>query len=195
MKLTTGEASRCPQSVQRYYSSLATEARTKDLPSVITKMRDESSIRFLHKLQTYRMDVYKIIDDDTYEVISGGKRERGPHVEPSTHMAREAREAHAIPSPARSTYPTQPTRPTRLTTSTCLTRPTRAISPTPPNVTSNKDTAKHNKGNFNTNVPLVRGHVLHPPRLRPVHIKLSVCRPTTRNVRCTSTPCILCTRQ
>ncbi|XP_032518605.1 senecionine N-oxygenase-like isoform X2 [Danaus plexippus] len=60
---------------QRYYSSLATEARTKDLPSVITKMRDESSIRFLHKLQTYRMDVYKIIDDDTYEVISGGKRE------------------------------------------------------------------------------------------------------------------------
>ncbi|XP_038211847.1 senecionine N-oxygenase isoform X1 [Zerene cesonia] len=60
---------------ERYYASLASEANTKNLPSVITKIRDESSIRFLHNLQSYRQDVYKIIDDDTYEIISNGKRE------------------------------------------------------------------------------------------------------------------------
>ncbi|CAG9584939.1 unnamed protein product [Danaus chrysippus] len=113
------------------------------------------------------------------------------HIITSYIWARQActaREAHTIPSTFQFTYPTQPTRPIRLTTSTCLTRPkgptrprrptrpNRAISPTPPNVTSNKDTAKHNKGNFKTNVPLVRGQALHPPRQRPLHVKLSVCR-------------------
>ncbi|GBP83824.1 hypothetical protein EVAR_64749_1 [Eumeta japonica] len=56
---------------EKYYASLATEAGTKNLPSVITKIREESSIRFLHNLQHYRKDVYKVIDDDTYEIISG----------------------------------------------------------------------------------------------------------------------------
>ncbi|XP_041978260.1 senecionine N-oxygenase-like [Aricia agestis] len=60
---------------ERYYASLASEANTKNLPSVITKIREESSIRFLHNLQHYRQDKYKIIDDDTYEIISNGKRE------------------------------------------------------------------------------------------------------------------------
>ncbi|CAG4950225.1 unnamed protein product [Parnassius apollo] len=60
---------------ERYYASLASEAGTKNLPPVITKIREESSIRFLHNLKHYRQDVYKIIDDDTYEVISNGKRE------------------------------------------------------------------------------------------------------------------------
>ncbi|KAJ8728422.1 hypothetical protein PYW08_016807 [Mythimna loreyi] len=60
---------------EKYYASLATEAKTKTLPSVMTKIRDESSIRFLHNLKHYRQDVYKIIDDDTYEIISNGKRE------------------------------------------------------------------------------------------------------------------------
>ncbi|CAK1596581.1 unnamed protein product [Parnassius mnemosyne] len=60
---------------ERYYASLASEAGTKNLPSVITKIREESSIRFLHNLKHYRQDVYKIIDDNTYEVISNGKSE------------------------------------------------------------------------------------------------------------------------
>lgn len=60
---------------EKYYASLAVEANTKNLPSVITKIREESSIRFLHNLQNYRQDLYKIIDDDTYEIISNGKRE------------------------------------------------------------------------------------------------------------------------
>ncbi|XP_047529489.1 senecionine N-oxygenase isoform X1 [Vanessa atalanta] len=60
---------------EKYYASLATEAGTESIPSVITKIREESSLRFLHNLQNYRQDVYKIIDDDTYEIISNGKRE------------------------------------------------------------------------------------------------------------------------
>ncbi|XP_026751560.2 senecionine N-oxygenase [Galleria mellonella] len=60
---------------EKYYASLASEAGTKTLPSVLTKIREESSIRFLHNLKHYRQDVYKIIDDDTYEIISNGKRE------------------------------------------------------------------------------------------------------------------------
>lgn len=60
---------------EKYYASLASEAGTKTLPSVLTKIREESSIRFLHNLKHYRQDIYKIIDDDTYEIISNGKRE------------------------------------------------------------------------------------------------------------------------
>lgn len=60
---------------EKYYASLASEANTENLPSVITKIREESSIRFLKNLQNYRQDVYKIIDDDTYEILSNGKRE------------------------------------------------------------------------------------------------------------------------
>lgn len=60
---------------ERYYASLASEANTKNLPSVLTKIREESTIRFIHNLKNYRQDVYKIIDDDTYEIISNGKRE------------------------------------------------------------------------------------------------------------------------
>lgn len=60
---------------EKYYASLATEAHTKNLPSVITKIREESSNRFLHNLQNYRQDIYKIIDDETYEVISNGRSE------------------------------------------------------------------------------------------------------------------------
>ncbi|KAJ0177479.1 hypothetical protein K1T71_007488 [Dendrolimus kikuchii] len=60
---------------EKYYASLSSEAKTKNLPSVITKIREESSIRFLHNLKYYRQDIYKIIDDDTYEVISNGKSE------------------------------------------------------------------------------------------------------------------------
>ncbi|KAG6461785.1 hypothetical protein O3G_MSEX012857 [Manduca sexta] len=60
---------------EKYYASLASEARTRTLPSVLTKIREESSIRFLHNLKHYRQDIYKIIDDDTYEIISNGKRE------------------------------------------------------------------------------------------------------------------------
>ncbi|XP_013199540.1 senecionine N-oxygenase [Amyelois transitella] len=60
---------------ERYYASLALEAGTQGLPSVLTKIREESSNRFLHNLKDYRQDIYKIIDDDTYEVISNGKRE------------------------------------------------------------------------------------------------------------------------
>ncbi|XP_046959453.1 senecionine N-oxygenase isoform X1 [Vanessa cardui] len=60
---------------EKYYASLAKEAGTESIPSVITKIREESSLRFLHNLQNYRQDVYKIIDDDTYEIISNGKRE------------------------------------------------------------------------------------------------------------------------
>lgn len=55
---------------ETYYKSLADEASTKTLPSVLTKIREESSLRFLHNLQGYRTDIYKIIDDDTYEIIS-----------------------------------------------------------------------------------------------------------------------------
>lgn len=60
---------------EKYYESLSIEAKTENLPSVITKIREESSIRFLHNLKNYREDVYKIIDDDTYEIISNGKSE------------------------------------------------------------------------------------------------------------------------
>ncbi|XP_011552845.2 senecionine N-oxygenase isoform X1 [Plutella xylostella] len=60
---------------EKYYASLAEEANTKGLPPVLTKIREESSNRFLHNLKNYRQDIYKIIDDDTYEVISNGKRE------------------------------------------------------------------------------------------------------------------------
>ncbi|CAG9785970.1 unnamed protein product [Diatraea saccharalis] len=60
---------------ERYYASLATEAGTETLPSVLTKIREESTIRFFHNLTSYRQDIYKIIDDNTYEVISNGKRE------------------------------------------------------------------------------------------------------------------------
>lgn len=60
---------------ERYYASLADEASTSNLPSVITKIREESIVRFLHNLKHYRQDVYNIIDDDTYEIISNGKRE------------------------------------------------------------------------------------------------------------------------
>lgn len=55
---------------ERYYASLADEAGTKNLPSVLTKIREESTIRFMHNLKYYRQDKYKIIDDDTYEIIS-----------------------------------------------------------------------------------------------------------------------------
>ncbi|XP_035433179.1 senecionine N-oxygenase isoform X1 [Spodoptera frugiperda] len=60
---------------EKYYASLADEAKTKTLPSVVTKIRDESMIRFFHNLKNYRQDKYKIIDDGTYEIISNGKRE------------------------------------------------------------------------------------------------------------------------
>lgn len=60
---------------EKYYASLATEARTKELPSVLTKIREESTIRFMNNLKNYRRDVYKIIDDNTYVIISNGKRE------------------------------------------------------------------------------------------------------------------------
>ncbi|KAI8436326.1 hypothetical protein MSG28_004363 [Choristoneura fumiferana] len=60
---------------EKYYASLAEEGRTKNLPPVITRIREESSSRFLHNLQNYRQDVYKIIDDQTYEIISNGKSE------------------------------------------------------------------------------------------------------------------------
>ncbi|XP_063618898.1 senecionine N-oxygenase isoform X1 [Cydia splendana] len=60
---------------EKYYASLANEAQTKNLPSVITKIREESSNRFLHNLQNYRQDIYKIIDDETYEIISNGRSE------------------------------------------------------------------------------------------------------------------------
>ncbi|CAH2106037.1 unnamed protein product [Euphydryas editha] len=60
---------------EKYYASLASEASTETIPSVITKIREESSIRFLNNLQNYRQDVYKIIDNDTYEILSNGKRE------------------------------------------------------------------------------------------------------------------------
>lgn len=60
---------------EKYYASLAAEAKTKNLPSVLTKIREESSERFLHNLKHYRQDVYKIIDDNTYEIISNGKSE------------------------------------------------------------------------------------------------------------------------
>ncbi|KPJ03411.1 hypothetical protein RR46_00969 [Papilio xuthus] len=59
----------------RYYSSLASEAGTKNLPAVVTKIREESSVRFLHNLQHYRRDIYRIIDDNSYELISDGKRQ------------------------------------------------------------------------------------------------------------------------
>ncbi|XP_013171973.1 PREDICTED: senecionine N-oxygenase [Papilio xuthus] len=59
----------------RYYSSLASEADTKNLPAVVTKIREESSVRFLHNLQHYRRDIYRIIDDNSYELISDGKRQ------------------------------------------------------------------------------------------------------------------------
>lgn len=55
---------------ERYYASLADEAGTKNLPSVLTKIREESTTRFMHNLKNYRQDKYNIIDDDTYEVIS-----------------------------------------------------------------------------------------------------------------------------
>ncbi|NP_001171913.1 flavin-dependent monooxygenase FMO3 precursor [Bombyx mori] len=59
---------------EKYYASLATEAGTKSLPSVLTKIREESSIRFLHNLKHYRQDVYKIIDDNTYEIVNDAAR-------------------------------------------------------------------------------------------------------------------------
>ncbi|CAH2036847.1 unnamed protein product, partial [Iphiclides podalirius] len=71
----TSEAARISIRQERYYASLASEANTKSLPPVLTKIREESSVRFLHNLQHYRQDVYKIIDDDTYEVISDGRRQ------------------------------------------------------------------------------------------------------------------------
>lgn len=60
---------------EKYYASLASEAGTENLPAVITKIREESSLRFLHNLKHYRQDKYKIIDDNTYEIISNGKSE------------------------------------------------------------------------------------------------------------------------
>nr|WPH24930.1 flavin-dependent monooxygenase 3A [Chilo suppressalis] len=60
---------------EKYYASLAAEAGTKTLPSVLTKIREESGIRYLNNITSYRQDIYKIIDDDRYEIISNGKRE------------------------------------------------------------------------------------------------------------------------
>ncbi|KAJ2939792.1 hypothetical protein O0L34_g17983 [Tuta absoluta] len=61
---------------EKYYASLAEEAKTTTLPSVLTKIREESTVRFLHNLKNYRQDKYNIIDDNTYEIINpNGKRE------------------------------------------------------------------------------------------------------------------------
>lgn len=60
---------------ENYYKSLSDEANTMNLPSVLTMIRDESSNRFLHNIQNYRNDVYKIVDDKTYIIISEGKKE------------------------------------------------------------------------------------------------------------------------
>lgn len=49
-----------------YYQDLAETAEIKPLPSVLTKLHNDSSKRFLDDLVNYRRDRYKILDDDNF---------------------------------------------------------------------------------------------------------------------------------
>lgn len=46
-----------------YYDDLANVAGVTPLPSVLTKLHNDSSMRFLDDLVHYRQDRYRIIDD------------------------------------------------------------------------------------------------------------------------------------
>lgn len=46
-----------------YYDDLANTAGITPLPPVLTKLHNESSMRFLDDLVNYREDRYKIVDD------------------------------------------------------------------------------------------------------------------------------------
>lgn len=53
-----------------YYSELAALGNLEPLPSVLTKLHNESSQRFLEDLVNYREDVYKIVDGNNYIKIN-----------------------------------------------------------------------------------------------------------------------------
>ncbi|KAG6461787.1 senecionine N-oxygenase isoform X3 [Manduca sexta] len=49
-----------------YYASLAEESGTSNLPSVYTKIHNDSSHKFLHDLVNYRNEVYCIVDEANF---------------------------------------------------------------------------------------------------------------------------------
>ena len=50
----------------RYYDDLANTAGVVPLPPVLTKLHNDSSMRFLDDLVHYRQDRYKILDDENF---------------------------------------------------------------------------------------------------------------------------------
>nr|WPH24932.1 flavin-dependent monooxygenase 3C [Chilo suppressalis] len=61
---------------EKYFASLSAEAGTKTLPSVLTKIMLKSLCfqNLTNQCTNYRQNIYKIINDDTYEILSNGKQ-------------------------------------------------------------------------------------------------------------------------
>ena len=55
---------------EHYYSDLANVAGITPLPPVLSKLHNESSMRFLKDLVHFREDRYKIIDDYNFVQLS-----------------------------------------------------------------------------------------------------------------------------
>lgn len=53
----------------QYYKDLSDTAGITHLPPVLTKLHNESSMRFLDDLVHYREDIYKILNDENYEQL------------------------------------------------------------------------------------------------------------------------------
>lgn len=54
-----------------YYEDLSKTAGIENLKPVITKLHNDSSLRFLDDLVNFRKDVYRIIDDETFIKVKG----------------------------------------------------------------------------------------------------------------------------
>lgn len=54
-----------------YYDDLSKTAGIENLKPVMTKLHNDSCLRFLEDLANFRKDVYRIIDDETFIKIKG----------------------------------------------------------------------------------------------------------------------------
>lgn len=54
-----------------YYDDLAATAEIENLKPVMTKLHNDSSMRFLDDLINFRKDIYRVIDDETFIKIKG----------------------------------------------------------------------------------------------------------------------------
>lgn len=58
-----------------YYEDLATTAEIEPIKSVMPKLHSQSAMRLHEDMANFRDDVYRLIDDDTYELMINALRQ------------------------------------------------------------------------------------------------------------------------